>query len=167
LNSVRIWSICGPFWGRVICIINDILSNKTTKCLIQTISVMFNRIYSLKFQKIQNSQFQLEQFKISLKRAFTDNFRKKNSFFLSKFRINKVAISCNQFQSVAINCNQLQSIAISCNQLQSSCNQLQCKLQSIAMQVAINCNQLQSSCNQLQAKIFQFLLKFSNFDQNF
>ena len=48
---------------------------------------MFNRIYSLKFQKIQNSQFQLEQFKISLKRAFTDNFRKK-AHFLSKFRIN-------------------------------------------------------------------------------
>ena len=53
----RFWirSVFGPFvvrfGGRVICIINDILSNKTTKCLIQTISVMFNRIYSLKFQK--------------------------------------------------------------------------------------------------------------------
>lgn len=31
-------------------------------------------------KKIQNSQFQLEQFKISLKRAFTDNFRKTAHF---------------------------------------------------------------------------------------
>ena len=33
-------------------------------------------------KKIQNSQFQLEQFKISLKRAFTDNFRKIDIFFI-------------------------------------------------------------------------------------
>jgi len=54
-EAIWIRSVFGPFvvrfGGRVICIINDILSNKTTKCLIQTISVMFNRIYSLKFQK--------------------------------------------------------------------------------------------------------------------
>ena len=80
----RFWirPVFGPFWGRVICIINDILSNKTTKCLIQTISVMFNRIYSLKFQKIQNFKIQLEQFKNTPKTCI---FEKKNTFFVRIF----------------------------------------------------------------------------------
>ena len=64
---IRFWSVFGPFLGGAICIINDILSNKTTKCLIQTISVMFNRIYSLKFQKSKILKFNLNNQKYALK----------------------------------------------------------------------------------------------------
>ena len=56
---IRFWSVFGPFLGGAICIINDILSNKTTKCLIQTISVMFNRTDS-------NWKFKNPKFGISI-----------------------------------------------------------------------------------------------------
>lgn len=76
---IRFWSVFGPFLGEAICIINDILSNKTTKCLIQTISVMFNRIYSLKFQKSKILKFNLNNKKDALKTCISRSviFEKK------------------------------------------------------------------------------------------